>query len=76
MDVKVGISAKLLETDVSLRLLMELKAGDIIPVEMPESLLISVEDLPTFRTSWAERRKVQHSRLQRRSDGPSQSRIK
>ena len=49
MDVKVGISAKLLETDVSLRLLMELKAGDIIPVEMPESLLISVEDLPTFR---------------------------
>ena len=49
MDVKVGISAKLLETEVSLRQLMELKAGDIIPVEMPESLLISVEDLPTFR---------------------------
>ncbi|MGL4205180.1 MAG: flagellar motor switch protein FliM [Aeromonadaceae bacterium] len=49
MDVKVGISAKLLETEISLRRLMELKAGDIIPVEMPESLLLAVEDLPTFR---------------------------
>ena len=29
--------------------LMELKAGDIIPVVMPESLLVFVEDLPTFR---------------------------
>lgn len=48
MDVKVELRAKLLETDLTLRELMELKPGDIIPVEMPENLLVYVEDLPTF----------------------------
>ena len=33
---------------LSLRELMELQPGDIIPVEMPENLLVFVEDLPTF----------------------------
>ena len=49
MDVQVGLSTRLLQTEVSLRQLMEFKAGDIIPVAMPESLLVFVEDLPTFR---------------------------
>jgi len=48
MDVKVELKAKLLETELSLRELMELRPGDIIPVEMPENLLVFVEDLPTF----------------------------
>ncbi|GAA4496632.1 flagellar motor switch protein FliM [Pseudaeromonas paramecii] len=49
MDVPVNMRVKLLETELSLRKLMDLKAGDIIPVEMPESLLVFVEDLPTYR---------------------------
>ncbi|WP_341501691.1 flagellar motor switch protein FliM [Gallaecimonas sp. GXIMD4217] len=49
MDVPVELSAKLLEVDLPLDRLMELKAGDIIPVEMPEHLTVFVEDLPTFR---------------------------
>ncbi len=49
MDVQVGLSTRLLQTDVTLRQLMEFQAGDIIPVNMPESLLVFVEDLPTFR---------------------------
>ena len=49
MDVQVGLSTRLLQTDVPLRQLMDFKAGDIIPVIMPESLLVFVEDLPTFR---------------------------
>ena len=48
MDVKVELKAKLLETELSLRELMELRPGYIIPVEMPENLLVFVEDLPTF----------------------------
>ena len=48
MDVKVELKAKLLETELSLRELMELRPGDIIPVEMAENLLVFVEDLPTF----------------------------
>ena len=48
MDVKVGLKAKLLETELTLRELMELRPGDIIPVDMPDNLLVYVEDLPTF----------------------------
>jgi len=32
-----------------LREMMGLKPGDIIPVDMPESMLVLVEGLPTFR---------------------------
>ncbi|MGL4715860.1 MAG: flagellar motor switch protein FliM, partial [Aeromonas sp.] len=35
MDVKVELRAKLLETELTLRELMELQPGDIIPVDMP-----------------------------------------
>ena len=48
MGVKVGITAKLLETTITLRQLKSMRPGDIIPVDMPESLLVLVEDLPTF----------------------------
>ena len=49
MDVSVGLRAKLLDLDLPLHKLMDLKAGDVIPVEMPESLLVFVEGLPSFR---------------------------
>ncbi|WP_427982211.1 flagellar motor switch protein FliM [Agarivorans sp.] len=49
MDVPVGLHTKLLETELTLRQLMELKAGDIIPIEMPETAMLYVEDLPSFR---------------------------
>ena len=29
--------------------IMELKAGDIIPPEMPEHITVFIEELPTFR---------------------------
>ncbi|MCW8996512.1 MAG: flagellar motor switch protein FliM [Psychromonas sp.] len=51
MDVPVNFSAKLLEKELSLRDMIGLKAGDIIPVEMPEAMLVSVEGLPTFRAN-------------------------
>ena len=51
MDVDVDFSATLLEKEMKLRDMMGLKAGDIIPVDLPESLLVSVEGLPTFRAT-------------------------
>jgi flagellar motor switch protein FliM len=39
----------LLEKNISLRDLMELQPGDIIPIEMPEHATMFVEDLPTYR---------------------------
>ena len=49
MDVEVGLSTRLLDVDLTLSQVMELKAGDIIPVEMPEHITVMVEDLPTYR---------------------------
>ncbi|MFH7586161.1 flagellar motor switch protein FliM [Oceanimonas smirnovii] len=49
LDVEVEMSTRLLETEVTLRNIMDWQPGDIIPIEMPEHLLVSVEELPTFR---------------------------
>lgn len=49
MDVPVDMRVKLLDCDLSLGQVMDMKAGDIIEVDMPEDLLLYVEDLPYFR---------------------------
>jgi len=49
MDVPVEMKVNLLETEISLRDLMDLETGDIIPVEMPEAATVFVEELPTYR---------------------------
>ncbi|KPA52607.1 MULTISPECIES: flagellar motor switch protein FliM [Photobacterium] len=48
MDVPVNLRAKLLDVDLSLRDLMELQVGDVIPIDMPEQATIFIEDLPTY----------------------------
>lgn len=71
MDVPVNFRVNLLEKDVSLRDLMELQAGDIIPIEMPENATMFVEDLPTFRVKMGrsgEKLAVQVSEKIRRPD--------
>ncbi|EJG0785781.1 flagellar motor switch protein FliM [Vibrio parahaemolyticus] len=49
MDCPVNFRVNLLEKDISLRDLMELRPGDIIPIEMPEHATMFIEDLPTYR---------------------------
>ncbi|WP_146441531.1 flagellar motor switch protein FliM [Vibrio kanaloae] len=49
MDVPVNFRVNLLEQDISLRDLMELRPGDVIPIDMPENATMFVEDLPTYR---------------------------
>lgn len=49
LDVPVDIRAKLLDCELTLGEVMNFKEGDVIPVEMPEDLLIYVEDLPSYR---------------------------
>lgn len=49
MEVNVSLDAKLLEKSLTLQDIMELDVGDIIPVDIPEHILLSVEDLPSFR---------------------------
>ncbi|ELR65106.1 Flagellar motor switch protein FliM [Photobacterium marinum] len=54
MDVPVNIRAKLLDTELSLRDLMELRPGDVIPIDMPEAATVFVEDLPTYRAKMGQ----------------------
>jgi flagellar motor switch protein FliM len=49
LDVSVGLSTHMVDVELSLQQVMDLKDGDIIPIEMPEHITLFVEDLPTFR---------------------------
>ncbi|MDP5254793.1 MULTISPECIES: flagellar motor switch protein FliM [unclassified Vibrio] len=49
MDCQVNFRVNLLEKDLSLRDLMELRPGDVIPINMPEHAVMFVEELPTYR---------------------------
>ena len=48
MDVNVDVGVKLLDTTVSLRDILNFQVGDILNVDIPENLLVSVEDLPSY----------------------------
>ena len=49
MDVSVEISTKFIEVTLPLQKIMDLKKGDIIPIEMPEHITVLIEKLPSFR---------------------------
>jgi len=49
MDVQVELSTKFLDVELSLQKIMDFKVGDIIPIDMPETLTVLIEKLPTFR---------------------------
>ncbi|MDF0532982.1 flagellar motor switch protein FliM [Shewanella sp. A32] len=49
MDVKVGFDATVVQKELSLRDVMQFKAGDVIPIDLPEYLVMRIEDLPTYR---------------------------
>ncbi|MGL6258068.1 flagellar motor switch protein FliM [Vibrio sp. WXL103] len=71
MDVPVNFRVNLLEQDISLRDLMELQAGDIIPISMPEHAIMFVEELPTYRVKMGrsnEKMAVQISEKIKRPD--------
>ena len=49
MDVDVGMDATVVEHKMSLKQVFELNVGDVIPVELPEHVVLKVEDLPSYR---------------------------
>lgn len=56
MDVDVELTTHMLDVDLTLRQIMEFKAGDIIPVEIPEHITVLIEQLPTFRAKLGRHR--------------------
>ncbi|TXG98060.1 MAG: flagellar motor switch protein FliM [Nevskiaceae bacterium] len=51
-EAKVEISSELATASISLRDMMKLKPGDVIPINMPKTLELCVEDLPIYRGSF------------------------
>lgn len=50
LDVKVNLSTHMLDLDLPLEYIVNMKNGDIIPIEMPEYITVLIEGLPTFRS--------------------------
>lgn len=50
MSANVDINCVIVEKDVSLRDIIDLEPGDVIPVDMPESLLLLANGAPVFHT--------------------------
>lgn len=48
-NAEVELSSTLAETTLSLRDVMNIKAGDIIPIDMPALVTLRAEDIPVFR---------------------------
>ncbi|GAB0149111.1 MULTISPECIES: flagellar motor switch protein FliM [Marichromatium] len=46
---EVEIFSMLTEATLTVRELLDVRPGDIIPVELPETVVLNVEDIPTFR---------------------------
>lgn len=48
---EVELSSTMVETELTLRQVLELEEGDIIPIDVPDRVMVRVEDVPAFRAS-------------------------
>lgn len=49
---EVNVSIKLVEMDFDLKQVLDFKAGDIIPIDLPETVSLLAEDIPTYRCTY------------------------
>ncbi|NVJ49513.1 MAG: flagellar motor switch protein FliM [Gammaproteobacteria bacterium] len=54
MSAEVELSSTLLQKQVTLKDVMKFKAGDIIPVELPNKVVVDVGGLPSFRAKYGQ----------------------
>jgi flagellar motor switch protein FliM len=48
-QAEIELHARLLEKRIAVRDLMKLKAGDIVPIDLPEEVTLCAEGVPLFR---------------------------
>jgi flagellar motor switch protein FliM len=48
-QARVNLKSTLVETSLSLRDINNLRAGDVIPIDLPELVTLEAEDTPVFR---------------------------
>ncbi|MEH6470187.1 MAG: flagellar motor switch protein FliM [Halopseudomonas sp.] len=49
MDAKVSLEMTVAERQISLRDILEMEAGDVIPVEVPDELTLTANGVPSFK---------------------------
>jgi flagellar motor switch protein FliM len=54
MIADVTLSAELAETSLSLKEILKLQPGDVLPIEMPKHVVAKVEEIPIFRATFGE----------------------
>ncbi len=48
-EAKVNLNSNLVETELTLRDVVNMKAGDVIPIELNEQINLCVEEIPAFK---------------------------
>jgi flagellar motor switch protein FliM len=48
MGVALSMNSPLVEKNISIREVLHLKKGDVIPIDMPKTVLLKVEGIPVF----------------------------
>ncbi len=48
-EVPIEVSAVLAEADINIRDLLNMKAGDVIPINIPDTVMLRAEDVPVYR---------------------------
>lgn len=56
MNAKVPLNATVIEREIRLRDLVDLEAGDIIPIEMPDSTVMRAHNVPVYHTQLGQSR--------------------
>ena len=51
-EAEVQVESTLAETELSLKEVMELEVGDIIPIEIPDLIMLRAEGIPVFRGTY------------------------
>ncbi len=50
LDCNVNLNCKIAEREIQLRDLVDLEAGDVIPIDLPDTQVLTANDVPMFRT--------------------------
>lgn len=50
LEASIGLNCTVAEREITLRDVLDLKAGDVVPIEMAESLMVTANGVPVFRS--------------------------
>src|SRR5690625_3323544 len=63
LAAKVDLECDVVSREITLRDIVNLKPGDVIPVEMPEYHVVTANGVPMFRTHLGQHRRSEERRV-------------